>query len=184
MECWRPSPLPKRGGAPQFSVHDCCGQMARWIKMPLGTDVGVDRNDILFSGDPALPPEKRHRPHPIFGPYILWANCWMDQDATLYRGKPRPRRRFVRWGRRLAAPPKRDKPPGFGSCLLWPNGWMDEDPTWCISKPRPRPHCVSRGPNSPRKGHSSPPLFSPCLLWPRSPISAIAEFLLLTWISI
>jgi len=32
-----------------------------------------------------LPPEKRaHAPHPIFGRCLLWANGWMDEDATWY----------------------------------------------------------------------------------------------------
>ena len=77
----------------------------------------------------------------------------------------------------VADPPKSDTPPVFGSCVLWPNGWMDEDATWYQSSPRPRPHCIRRGPSSPRKGHSSPPLFGPCLLWPRLLISATAELL-------
>jgi len=36
---------------------------------------------------------------------------------------------------------------------------MDKDATWYGSRPRPKPHCIRRGPSSPRKGHSSP-LFS------------------------
>jgi len=67
--------------------------------------------------------------------------------------------------------------PISGPCLLWPNGWMDEDANWYGNRPRPRPHCIRRGPSSPRKGHSSPPLFGLCLLWPRSPISGAAELL-------
>ena len=36
------APLPQKGGrAPQFSAHLYCGQMAAWIKMPLGTEVGL-----------------------------------------------------------------------------------------------------------------------------------------------
>jgi len=31
-----PAPLHQRGTAPHFSAHICCGQMAGWIKMPLG----------------------------------------------------------------------------------------------------------------------------------------------------
>jgi len=28
-------------------------------------------------------PEKLHtHPHPIFDPYLLWPNGWMDQDNT------------------------------------------------------------------------------------------------------
>jgi len=35
--------LPKKGGGsnPQFSAHVYCGQMAGWIKMPLGRDVDL-----------------------------------------------------------------------------------------------------------------------------------------------
>jgi len=35
---------------------------------------------------------------PIFGPCLLWPNGWMDQDATLYRGRPQPKRHCVTWG--------------------------------------------------------------------------------------
>jgi len=30
-----------------------CGQTAGWIKMPLGTDVGIGPGDIVLDGDPA-----------------------------------------------------------------------------------------------------------------------------------
>jgi len=37
-----PAPLPIKGvTAPQFSAHVYCGQTAGWIKMPLGTKVGL-----------------------------------------------------------------------------------------------------------------------------------------------
>ena len=35
---------------------------------------------------------------PIFGPCLLRPNGWMDQDATWYGGRPRPRPHYVRWG--------------------------------------------------------------------------------------
>jgi len=38
-------------------------------------------------------------PSPIFGPFLLWPNGWMHQDATWYGGRPQPRELFVRWGR-------------------------------------------------------------------------------------
>jgi len=34
----------------------------------------------------------RRSPFPIFGPFLLWPNDWMHQDATWYRGRPEPRR--------------------------------------------------------------------------------------------
>ena len=80
----------------------------------------------------------------------------MDQDATWYRGKPRPRQRCVRWGR--SSPLKGHRPPVFGSCL--PNGCVDEDATWYGSRSQPRPHCVRQGPTSSAKGAQQPPLFS------------------------
>jgi len=60
---WDPGPLPQRGTAPQFSAYICCGQMAQWIKMPLGRKVGVDLSDTVLDGDP-------------------WPNGSVDQDAT------------------------------------------------------------------------------------------------------
>jgi len=35
-----PVPLPQRGTSPQVFGYVCCGQMAGWIKMQLGTDYG------------------------------------------------------------------------------------------------------------------------------------------------
>jgi len=111
-----------------------------------------------------LPPEERAQPrlpHPVFGPCLLWPNGWMDQDASWYGGKPRRRRRCVRWG--CSSPLKGAQPPVFVPCLLWPNGWMVEDTTWYGSRPRSRPHCVRRGPSSPAKwAQQPPPLFGPC----------------------
>jgi len=36
-----PAPPPPKEHSPQFSAHTCCGQMAGWIKMPLGMEVGL-----------------------------------------------------------------------------------------------------------------------------------------------
>ena len=79
---WGPSSLShKRGRSPQFSAHICFGQMAGWIKMPLGREVGLGPRDIVLDGDPAPPPQKGAEP-PVFGPCLLWPNGWMDQDGT------------------------------------------------------------------------------------------------------
>jgi len=80
-------------GHPQFSANVRCGQMAGWTKMPLGMEVGLD---------PVPPRKKGHSLHPIFGPCLLWPNGNMEQDATWHGGKPRRRRRCVRWGRSSA----------------------------------------------------------------------------------
>jgi len=48
-----PVPSPKRGEAPQFSAHVYCDQTAAWIKMLLGTEVGLGLRDIVLDGDPS-----------------------------------------------------------------------------------------------------------------------------------
>jgi len=40
-----PATLPQKGH-PQFSADVCCGHMAGWIKMPLGTEVGLGPGDM------------------------------------------------------------------------------------------------------------------------------------------
>jgi len=49
--------------------------------MPLDMEVGLGAGDFVFDVDPA-PPEKRHRPHAVFGRCLLWLNGWMDLDDT------------------------------------------------------------------------------------------------------
>jgi len=70
---WGPSPSPpqkKTGRNPQFSAYVYCGHTAAWIKMPLGTEVGLGPDDIALDGDPA-PPKRGRNPSPIFGPSIV-----------------------------------------------------------------------------------------------------------------
>ena len=50
--------------------------------MKLGVQVGLGPGHIVLDGDPAPPPPKGHSHPPIFGPYLLWPNGGMDQDAT------------------------------------------------------------------------------------------------------
>jgi len=65
--------------------------------MPLGMEAGLGPGDWMGT---QLPPEIGHtHPYPIFGPCLLWPHRSMDQDATWYGGKRRPRRRYVIWGR-------------------------------------------------------------------------------------
>ena len=119
-----PAPLPQRGTAPQFSAHVCSSQTAGWMKMPLGMEVGLHQDDIVLDGNPA--PLKRARALPLFGPCLLWLNGWMDQDASWYGGRPRPRPHCVRLG--PSSPPKRSTatPHLFGPCLLWPNSHLSQ----------------------------------------------------------
>ena len=69
---WGPSRLPKKGAEPppQFLAHVYCGHTAGWIKMPLGTEVGLGPDDIVLDGDPAPPPPKGAEPPPQFSAHF------------------------------------------------------------------------------------------------------------------
>jgi len=60
-----------------------CDQMAAWMKMPVGTGVGIGSGHIVLHGEPVTP-LKRGTAAPNFGRCLLWPNGWMDQDASKY----------------------------------------------------------------------------------------------------
>jgi len=61
--------------------------MAGWIKVALGTEVGLGPNNIVLDRDPASPKKSTAAPT-LFGPYLLWPNGWMDKDATWHGDRP------------------------------------------------------------------------------------------------
>jgi len=81
--------------------------------MPLGTEVDLGPDHIELDGDPASSPPKKRHSAPIFGPYLLWPNGWMDQDATWYGGRPRPKPDCVRSDRDSVPPQKGGTTPNF-----------------------------------------------------------------------
>ena len=102
-----------------------------------------------------LPFPKRGQSTPNFGPFLLWPNGWMHQDATWYGGRPRPRPHCHIVLDADPAPPKGAQPPIFGACLLCPNGCMHQDTTWYGGRPQPKRHCVRWDPAPPPlKGHN------------------------------
>jgi len=68
------------------------GQTVGSIKVTLGVQVGLSHGHFVLDVDPASPPQKGAEP-PI-GPSLLWPNGSMDEDATWYGGRPRPRRLY------------------------------------------------------------------------------------------
>ena len=88
--------------------------------MPLGTKVRLGPGHIVLDGDPAsfqkvqtpsFFPKGAQPPPKKFGPCLLWPNGWMDQDATWYGGRHRPRPHCVRWG--SSSPRKAAQLPDF-----------------------------------------------------------------------
>jgi len=68
---WGPSsPPPKGGGAPQFSAHICCGQMAGLIKMLLGMEKRLGPGNFVLDRDPTPPPKKGAEPPPQFSAHV------------------------------------------------------------------------------------------------------------------
>jgi len=60
---------PQKGPQPPISAHVYCGQTAGWIKMPLGTEVGLSPCHIVLGGSPA-PPKKGAQLPQIFAVYL------------------------------------------------------------------------------------------------------------------
>jgi len=90
---WGPSPSPKMGQSPQFSAHICCAQMAGWIKVPLGREVGLSSSNVLL--DASFPQKGRT---PQFSAHV---NC--GQTAGLIKMALGTEvglgpATFVRWG--------------------------------------------------------------------------------------
>jgi len=110
--------------------------------MPLGREIGLGPSDIVLDGHLA-PLSKRGIALPIFGPCLLCPNGCMDQDATWYGGRPRPRTHPSRWGR--SSPPKKNQhTPTFRPMFIVAKR-LDEDATWYEGIPWPGQHCVRCG---------------------------------------
>ena len=122
-----PAPPPLKGHSPppKYSAHVYCGQTAGWMKLVPGMEVGLSPDDFVLDVDPVLFPKRgRSPPLPNFGPFLLWPNGCMHQNATWYRARPRPIRLCVRWGTHCPFPKREADPQNF-----WPmfivTKWLD-----------------------------------------------------------
>jgi len=111
--------LPPKGYSPQFSAHVCCGQTAGWIKVPLGTEIGL----VLHGTQLAPLPQNRDTAAPVFGPCLFvccdkmdgWIKMPLAREVDLGPGD-------IILDEDPASFPKGTHTPIFGPCLLWPNG--------------------------------------------------------------
>jgi len=99
----------------------------------------------------------------IFGPYLLWPNGWMDQDATWYEGRTPPRRLCVRWGPSSSLPKTAAEPPPQFSAYVHcgqTDGWIKM--ALGMEVGLGLGHIVLHGEPapSPPKGGGAPPQFS------------------------
>jgi len=79
---WGPSPFPKKGQSPPIFGHVYCGQTARWMKTPLGTEVDLDTSHIVLDGS-QLSAKGAQQPPPLFGPCLLWPRSPISATAEL-----------------------------------------------------------------------------------------------------
>jgi len=76
---------PRIEGTPttsEFLDHVYCGQMAGWMKTPLGTEVDLGPGHTLLDGVPALRDRGTAAPH-LFGPCLLWPRSPISATAEL-----------------------------------------------------------------------------------------------------
>jgi len=153
-----------------LSVYPVCnvgvrGQTVGWIKMKLGLQVGLGPGHTVRWGPNPLP-QKGAEP-PIVGPYMLWQNDCMDQDATWQGGMPQPPNDIVLDGDPAPQKRYRTAPDFWPICCGQTAGRIKT----------PRGTVVDLGPGHImlgtqlrqlplERGTAVPPLFGPCRLWP------------------
>ena len=67
----------------QFLAHVYCGQMAGWMKTPLGTEVDLGPGHTVLDGAPALRERGTAAPLDRFGPCLLWPRSPISATAEL-----------------------------------------------------------------------------------------------------
>ena len=83
--------LSKKGGTahPQFSARVCCRQTAVWIKVPLGTMVGLCPGNIVLDAEPS-PPQGAQPPisaHVCCGQTAGWIKMPLGTKVGLGPGR-------------------------------------------------------------------------------------------------
>jgi len=90
---WGPRYPRRKGGNPPIFGPFLLWPNGGWIKMQLGTEGNLGPGDVVLDG--VASPRKRGTA-PVFGPCLLWPNGWIDEDATWYGSRSRPKPHCVR----------------------------------------------------------------------------------------
>ena len=144
-----------------------CGQTVGWIKMKLGTKVGLSPGHIVLDGDPAPPPQRGTFPqlsaHVCCGQAAGWIKLplgmkvYLGPGDIVLHGDPSP----------LPLPKKmrRQQPPIFGPCIVAKRLDGSIYATLYEGRRRPRRHCVRWRPSFPQKRGTAPtPSFWPTFI--------------------
>jgi len=88
---------PKKGQSPlpNFRPISIVAKRLDASRCHLVRRFGLSTGDFVLDRDPAPSPKTRQS-SPIFGPCLLRPNGCIDQDATWYKGRPRPTPHCVR----------------------------------------------------------------------------------------
>ena len=120
-------------------AHVYCGQTARWIKMPLRTEVNLGPGDVVRWGRSS--PKMGHSPqfsvHIYCGQTAGWTKTPLGTEVDFW-----PRAHCVRRGP-SSATKGHSSPPLFGPCLLWPwspiSAILHAELLFRFHRPIPRP---------------------------------------------
>ena len=99
-----------------------CGQTVGWIKMKLGTEVGLCLRQIVLNGDPVPLPQRGTSPQ-VFG-YVCCGQMAVCIRISLGTEVGLSLGDIVLDGD-LASPSLKEHSSQFLANVRWPNGWMD-----------------------------------------------------------
>jgi len=129
-------------------------QTVIWIKMKLGTPVGLGHGHIALDGDPAPPPQKgtalQFSAHICCGQMARWIKMSLGMEVSLGPGD------FVLDGHpALHIPKTGSEPPNFRPLSIVAKSLDASRWHWHRGGPRSMPHCAIWGPSPlPKRGHS------------------------------
>jgi len=84
-----PAPPPPKGHSPQVLAHICGSQMAVWIKVSLGMELGLGPGDFVLDGDAAPPPQNgggapKFSAHVYCGQTAGWMKLVLGMEVCLH----------------------------------------------------------------------------------------------------